>query len=158
MLTYRQYLSELFDAKVPYRWIGTGDPYERRATFVVGDDTYVVTLDAGVEADVSQKATPWVVSFYLQEPNGSENYMLTRQHQDVVFEVGAAVMHIVTDFIKKYRPASVEFSAEEEERIPVYRKILPLLARRTGYVMDRQAESPDIFRVLRPGFTPQRRD
>jgi hypothetical protein len=154
--TFRQYLRELYDTEVDPTWTSQVKPSAYsgttqkvwNATFTLDALTYVVEFSAP-ESQPDNKRQ-WVVSFYLVGADERPQYMLTRTNKGNTVKVGGAILNIVAGFMRQYKPASVEFAAEEPERIPLYRKIVPILATRTGYTPDTSSESPDIFRLLRP--------
>ena len=63
-------------------------------------------------------------------------------------EVLATVNQVVTDFIKKNKPTTIEFTAEEPSRQKLYKRLTIKLARPLGYEIKKMSRD-GIFRMVK---------
>ena len=118
--------------------------------FDVGDKHYVVTFDPFDFPGIDVTGNRWDVSFALVPKKGEPTMKITGTGDAPT--VFAAVMAIVNEFLEKYQPDVLAFSAEEPERFRLYSRLLNMLGRQGWETEEREIGSSRIYEISRPGF------
>ncbi len=142
---------KLFELQTSLDWTWRTDFDDTTyAEFQVNDKLYRVTFDSFYLPGVVDQQNWWDVSFALVDEKGEEIKTLTGTGD--ARTVFAAVIAIVQEFIQKYNPEVLAFSAQEPERFRLYSRLLGILARQGWRVEERELGGDMIYKAFRPGY------
>ena len=148
MITFNQYLTELFDKAVPYQSVKTIiNSYGSftKFKFTVGSHYFEVnigytTRDNNIEVD-----------FYLLNPDGSTTVKTTGEagHQ-VSVKVFATVADILKHALKNWPNARITFIGDGLSKVKLYRSLGMKLAKVLNYKYDERGAGDWIGVILKP--------
>ena len=128
------YMREIFDSPVSYRVL-THSPIKFEVYFKIGKIGY--TFDASAdEDDKANRRNFWIVfssHTTLRRDWGSGKMHVTGEGNP--FVVFSTLAKIMEEFIKKYKPYQIQFSADEKSRQKVYRIFAQMIGKKFNYMV-----------------------
>jgi hypothetical protein len=155
MITFSQYLTELFDAPLSWEW----DRYGSGCMFVAlfktpgGIDMKVVFNESKLEDGVYDFA--FVVNHQSLKDKGipvTKGFTINGTGDE--FQVFGTVMDVARKFITAKHPLALSFTAQEPSRKKLYSRFLKLAAKELpGYEVHRYSSNvQDIFIIIKKGL------
>lgn len=120
MITFKQFLAELFDSTTDYRVVA-----DTEKNFITESEIggrvikFTATLISG----------SWLIFFVEKDPSGQSRYDTTEQTgRGAEIAVFAFVTKSLKNFVTKRKPDKMEFAAADEGRTTLYRRMLKRLS------------------------------
>ena len=111
---------ELFNKIADWKWIAN-DPAYVRATFKVNDLQYAIHC---IKEITYIKNSIWDIAFGLNTFHGPKYNITHTGNEYIVF---ATIVDIIKEFIVDHNPDVITFSAEEPNRLALYRRMVNTL-------------------------------
>lgn len=138
-------LREVMNSKAPYT---LHDEYH--ATFAIDDKQYTVTFDPPETLD--DPTEPVYVSFELTHAASGRQGELNISNTGDEYEVFGTVLAIIREYMGRYSPAAISFSAETKEpsRIKLYDRMVTRIA--SGWTVKTEilGTAAKVYELVRP--------
>tara|TARA_Y100000310_G_C20493524_1_gene720415 strand:- start:508 stop:966 length:459 start_codon:yes stop_codon:yes gene_type:complete len=134
----------------PYSYTLKYDDYSVYTSFITDDkviydvefvlESYIQSIQQPSKRDLKNKA--FTLNFTSLDKKNKSSQMITNTGDE--FRIFATIMAIIKEFIKKFQPSQIWFSALEKSRISLYKKLIKKFAGPLKYKLTSAANSgPD---------------